>query len=591
MIAKRRLCALVVLLLTLHALASLWSASRESATWDEPSHIGAGYAQVALGNPQLKPLAAPLVTWIVGASIQTLKPGGARHSPSEFDWNPDRFGYDLLYDQGDHQAILWRARLPMIGLSLLLGLAVFLWAHELWGSTAGLAALFLYVANSEMLAHSHYLTLDLPMALMATVFLWGLWRFLRRPSQWHGVWVSVAFGLAVVTKYSFPALALMGAGMALLTLLHTSRQKSRAEAAKLAKHLMWLTGVALLVTWLVVWTAFGFRAEVSRASEAGPRFDLETLASSSPIGPVFTYLRDQKIFPEGFTNGLVMTALLPHKIVMAHFGGRVSPDGWWYYFPIAFLLKTPLPLLLLLAMTPLVGSARERERFDLQALAVAVAVYMGLAMSSPLSIGYRHLLPCIPLLLVWAGWVVKALWTTKRLRWLAMALLVWYGLGAARVAPHFLSFFNELAGGPDGGHRYLVDSNTDWGQDLDELARMSERLGLGTIKLSYFGSASPDAAGISYSALPGVMCCWKPRQWASEIVTGDVVAVSVTNLRGVYFRLPGSAAFPYRIDLEEVQSEEMPFVDFLEHLGQSYHPFARTGHSILLYRLLPEYRK
>jgi hypothetical protein len=34
------------------------------------------------------------------------------------------------------------------------------------------------------------------------------------------------------------------------------------------------------------------------------------------------------------------------------------------------------------------------------------------------------------------------------------------------VYPHELAYFNELAGGPRNGHKHLLHSNLDWGQDL-----------------------------------------------------------------------------------------------------------------------------
>jgi hypothetical protein len=210
-------------------------------------------------------------------------------------------------------------------------------------------------------------------------------------------------------------------------------------------------------------------------------------------------------------------------------------------------------------------------------------------MSFGFSIGYRHLLPILPLLCVWGGWQVAALWARPRLRPIAVVLLSWYALGTCRVAPHFLSFFNELAGGPELGYRYLVDSNCDWGQDLDDLARLCHRLGLERVKLSYFGTASPDEAGVPDVALPGVTCCGSPREWTSSLEPGDVVAVSVTNLMGVYFRLPGARDFPLRVTLNGVP-QDMPFVEAMTYLQQHYRPFARAGYSIFLYRLVPSDR-
>jgi hypothetical protein len=58
-------------------------------------------------------------------------------------------------------------------------------------------------------------------------------------------------------------------------------------------------------------------------------------------------------------------------------------------------------------------------------------------------------------------------------------------------APIVLAYFNELAGGPDGGEEWAGDSNLDWGQDLKRLAQFVDPRGIQRIHLDYFGSAVP----------------------------------------------------------------------------------------------------
>jgi hypothetical protein len=44
--------------------------------------------------------------------------------------------------------------------------------------------------------------------------------------------------------------------------------------------------------------------------------------------------------------------------------------------------------------------------------------------------------------------------------------LLWHIASSLSVFPHSLSYFNELAGGPRGGHFHLLDGNLEWGQDF-----------------------------------------------------------------------------------------------------------------------------
>ena len=111
-------------------------------------------------------------------------------------------------------------------------------------------------------------------------------------------------------------------------------------------------------------------------------------------------------------------------------------------------------------------------------------------------------------------------------------------LGTLRIHPHYLAYFNELAGGPDGGWRYLVDSNLDWGQDLPGLRRYLEAHGIQEIYLSWFGSAYPEHYGISYRALPGYPHNQGPPEkfaFNPYAPAPGVYAISATNLQGVVF--------------------------------------------------------
>jgi hypothetical protein len=70
-------------------------------------------------------------------------------------------------------------------------------------------------------------------------------------------------------------------------------------------------------------------------------------------------------------------------------------------------------------------------------------------------------------------------------------LLLWQGVSVVRVYLSFLAYFNEVIGGPDGGARYVVDSNLDWGQDLRRLGTFVEAQRIDAIAVDYFGTSVP----------------------------------------------------------------------------------------------------
>jgi hypothetical protein len=284
------------------------------------------------------------------------------------------------------------------------------------------------------------------------------------------------------------------------------------------------------VGFFVLWATYGF--EIAPLTEGG-----------FPV-PAATHVR-QWMDISGRLAGEVS------RRAPAFLMGRYSDTGWWYYFPLAFLLKTPLPTLVLLLWAVLQSFRRSSGAPDVpwqRGLAVVLppAIYFALSLTSKLNLGYRYLLPALPFLFVYASKVTTCLlpaarrntpYTMRRARYLMCAVLLgWYAFASLQIYPHYLAYFNELAGGPDGGWRYLVDSNIDWGQDAILLQKYLDERGVDRVKLAWFGESRPEYYGLSYDPLPG----WPPsrenaatRTFSPVAPAPGVYAISVTNLQGV----------------------------------------------------------
>jgi hypothetical protein len=155
-------------------------------------------------------------------------------------------------------------------------------------------------------------------------------------------------------------------------------------------------------------------------------------------------------------------------------------------------------------------------------------------MLSRLNLGVRHVLPAYPFFLLLTGFAVAELLNGPR-RWPRVMLALvgtWLLVGTLRVFPHFLSYFNEVAGGPRNGIHWLVDSNLDWGQDLARLGQWMQHNKVPRINLCYFGNADPTYYGIDFVGLPGSWGVWENRSLANPQLPG-YVAISATNLAGV----------------------------------------------------------
>jgi hypothetical protein len=302
-----------------------------------------------------------------------------------------------------------------------------------------------------------------------------------------------------------------------------------------------------------IWSVYRFRHEGLVLPQPGPtpQAEQQTVAR-----------REIRLLPKPYLDGLtkVSTTLERPSFLL----GQRGTTGWWYYFIVTFLVKTPLSLLILLALTPLcLRKLWQANPIALPFLLVPVFLYFGVASWSRFNIGHRHILPILPFLIV----VISALvpWVLHRRAFEKVGLAIaagWFLVSSVSIFPDYLAYFNELAGGPENGYKYLVDSNLDWGQDLKGLKRYLDQQGIRRLWLSYFGTASPAYYGIVYNYLPSY---WIVRPNMDTEPT-PYVAISATNLQGVY--LPVFGQDPKRFEAFKHRQ-----------------PIAKIGYSIFLYRL------
>jgi hypothetical protein len=325
-----------------------------------------------------------------------------------------------------------------------------------------------------------------------------------------------------------------------------------------------LLGIAV-VALVVLWASYGFAPAVSpdAAVEAGVDWG-RVSGQDGIVDAAMGAARRVHLLPEAYAYGFLR--FFRHSEARPTFLlGRLSDHGFWYYFPVTFALKTPLALVALLVLSLATRSHHPASLRTELFLWLPAIFYFVLACTLGLNIGHRHLLPIYPFLFVIAGRcaTLAAVRFPGILSSAAVLFLAgWYGVSVARVHPHYLAYFNELAGGPAGGYRYLVDSNLDWGQDLKGLKAWMDANRVAHIKLSYFGTADPGYHQIPCDLLPGQMLP-PPRDVVRQVQPGDVVAVSATNLQGVY-----------------LQPEDRPLMERL----RAQTPVATIGHSIRIYR-------
>src|SRR5262249_19034137 len=210
-----REAAVVTGLLLLFLTLSLMSMRQKNVTSDETAHIPAGYTYTTVGDFRLNPEHPPLVKRLSGLMLVF------QHANADFNdsaWQNRKqstFGSKFLFEWNDADKMVFWARLPVVLLSVLLGLGVFFWARELYGWQAGCFALALYLFNPDILAHSQLVTTDLAVSAFLFFSVYTFYRALRHLTIWNALLFGVMVGLTLVTKFSgiliFPILALVAA--------------------------------------------------------------------------------------------------------------------------------------------------------------------------------------------------------------------------------------------------------------------------------------------------------------------------------------------------------------------------------------------
>ena len=201
----------VVLLLALMALLAGGAARRESVTIDEVAHIGAGVSYLQKldmrMNEEHPPLAKVLAAAAAGRSrcARRLFPGIVDVQRlglfKQFlgEWV---FGHWLITRWNDPIATVFWARLPMLFLTLVLGIVLFAYGSRLGDPWGGLLCLCAYATMPVMLAFGPLVLTDIAITLFVVLTLWAFASMWRSPSRGTVLWFGLALGGALLSKFS-----------------------------------------------------------------------------------------------------------------------------------------------------------------------------------------------------------------------------------------------------------------------------------------------------------------------------------------------------------------------------------------------------
>jgi hypothetical protein len=518
-VGVRRL-VVVVYLIVLALMLGLMGA-RKAPTFDEFGHLPSGISHWRWGTFDLYRVNPPLIRMLaatpaVFGSDMTIDANMLRDGP----YDRPEFAAGQQFHQKLQAKSFWQftlARWACIPLSLIGAYVVYCWSQKAYGNTPALIALTIYCFCPNVLAWGSAITPDAGAAAIGCAAGFAYWRWWYEPSWKRAVVAGGIMGLAELTKSTWIILYPLCLTLWFLRLTISSRidKNTNTQAASpvvsVVKEL-WQLSVVLILPLYILNAGYGFEDSFRQLKEfhfisrslggpdahnvPGNRFR-DSFLGELPVPVPANYLRGIDIQKYDFEVGL-----------WSYLRGEWKKGGWWYYYIYAFLLKTPLGIQLLLVLTILLTVVDPRYRRDWRSeivmLAPSVGVFLIVSSQTGFSRYYRYVLPALPFLYIWISKVgLVFAGKSRALKALVGGCLVWSIISTLSIFPFTLSYFNELAGGPRNGWKYLVDANIDWGQDLLELKTWYDRHPEARpFHLNYEGWADPKIAGIDFQPFP-----------------------------------------------------------------------------------------
>jgi len=472
---------IVFVLLSIFVIQVLLSSSDKSPFTDEQVHTIRGLYFLKTGNLMVygHPPMSHFLTVPFLAFENIRLPEG--HNELYLKNELHDMAAKILYGEGnDAERIIFLARLPTLIAAVLLGVLIFLFAKELYGTTAGLFALFLYVFNPTVLSLSGMVMTDVIGALFIFLSVYAFWRMLREPSWINILLVGVAFGWAISTRLTAFLLIPVFVIIAISYYLE-HRKNARVFPGKIIVGFI----AMFLIGYVMLNAAYGFEGSFKSLNNNIVNDRAEYVDSQK----YNSHTLSEKLLPEGVSRTVLRKGIewipimvpypflkdvwsIPAVIYTAESSVFVlgkHANYIWYYLPVVFLAKTHLLSLLALALSIIAFRKIRNESITAELILIlpfAIIFLFFIIFKHPE--GMRYLMPVLPFLFVFVS-KVTMLMHIKPIKIFLGILSVLYLIAAITIYPHYTAYFNEFAGGPNNGYKIAVGSNIDMGENMIRL--------------------------------------------------------------------------------------------------------------------------
>ncbi len=531
----------------------IWSMLGDSVTVDEVSHIASGYSYVETQDYRLNPEHPPLLKVLSGLSMKALDSkinlNFDTNSPN-WEVNPNQqwfMGQEFLFKSGNPTDLMvFFARIPNVIIFLILVWYVIysVYHHTKSKKIALLSGIFT-AFSPNIIAHSRLVTTDTISTLSFIMIADWFSRYLKNSSTKNILILSLVLVFGMLSKFSivmlFPLFILI---WLIYNYLYYKKMFLQRFILAIKHSLIFVVimffGISLVyqpINYKITTETQISLIEKSFVSDnqiSDITKSILTTAVSNPLTKQFGhYLLGQFMVIQRVSGGN-NTFLL----------GQFTNQSFLWYFPLTYIFKEPLSILILLGTTIMtfvfvILSLGKKSLNYFQniydnksiypiILLLIIIFYWGISISGNLNLGIRHILPVLPLTYILISYfIINYLVYLKFSNQIIAILIVWYSVTPFITFPHYISHFNLLIGNSDLGYQVFTDSNIDWGQDLKRLEIWMDEKNLDSIYLDFFGS---------YNAEVYLGDKYKPFYPEKGEVKGEYIAISASKFQDSFYK-------------------------------------------------------
>jgi len=454
----------VAIVLLVHVALLTFSTTRHSATMDEVLYLVGGVSDWQFGRFELCRGSPPLAALMAAFPLQwTSHVTDWRNAPNTYAVARDFYRNN---GQKTHRLVML-GRWVGIVFSIVGGYFCFRWATELDGYGSGLIALRLWCFSPYVLYHGQLVSADMPATASGVAASYMFWRWLNCPSLVRTVLAGLFLGIAELAKFVWLVLFVLWPILWIFWRIFHRGEVARLSWFREGGHL----SLIFLLSLYVINLGYGFEKPFPPLGRfAVGRRLLEQIGLGDPrtedsAYPLLRWAAEIPLpVPENYMVGIDEVRVFERG--HSYLRQEWREGGFWYYHLYAFLVKMPLGIFGLLALagaSGLMPAYREHWKTELLLVVSAVAI-LGFVNASNAPQTDRYTLPVLPFLLLLAAKAGQG-FRHRRSAMLVSVFLSWSIVSGLWVYPHCWAYFNELAGGPLGGHAHLDGPRVEWRLD------------------------------------------------------------------------------------------------------------------------------